>query len=135
MPSKKIRWEKQAAEDDYDAALRYLTLLLPDREAKKVVAALRRAPTGEFAAKDLLRASQTHLLEKDNDKVRETLKDIKKGKAISPVLLVRGDARIGATLTIADGYHRICGSWHWHESCPIACCLADLPSTPKKKAQ
>ena len=123
----KIRWEPQAQEHDYDAARQYLTLLLPDQDAKKVVAQLRRAPTRQFAAKDLLRASQTHLLEKDNDKVHETLKDIKKGEAISPVLLVRGDARLGATLTIADGHHRICASWHWDESCPIACCLAELP--------
>ena len=127
MGRKTVRWKPQADEHDYKAALSYLTLLLPDREAKKVVADLRRARTREFPAKDLLRSSQTHLLDKDNDKVRETLKEIKKGKAVSPVLVVRGDARCGATLTIADGHHRICASWQWDEGCPIACCLADLP--------
>jgi hypothetical protein len=123
-----ICWEKQAAEDDYTAASIYLSLLLPDTMAAKVLAQLRRAPTKDFAAKDLLRASQTHLLKKGNDQVQKTLKKIKKGEAISPVLLVRGDARLGATLTIADGYHRICASWHWDENCPISCCVADMPS-------
>ena len=131
MGKKRMRWKAQADEHDYKAASTYLTLLLPDREVKKVVADLRRARTREFAAKDLLRSSQTHLLDENNDKVRETLKDIKKGKAISPVLLVRGDARYGATLTIADGHHRICASWQWDESCPIACCLAELPRATK----
>lgn len=127
MAAKKIEWEKQAEENDYEAARQYLTLLLSDAETESVVAQLQRAPTRSFAAKDLLRASQTHLLDKDNDKVHETLKKIKKGEAISPVLLVRGDALLGITLTIADGHHRICASWHWDESSPIACCLAELP--------
>lgn len=77
-------------------------------------------------AKDLLRASQTHLLDKDNPQVEAELKKIKKGKKLSPVLLVRGDGRNNVTLTIADGQHRICGSWYWDEDCPVACCVANL---------
>jgi hypothetical protein len=42
------------------------------------------------------------------------------------VLIVRGDAAKGVTLTIADGYHRICASWQWDEDQEIACCIADL---------
>jgi len=95
------------------------------------VTLLRDAPTVDYAAKDLLRASRTHLLDKDSPHVAEDLKKIKKGKKLSPVLLVRGDGRQGITLTIADGYHRICASWHWDERCPVACCLADLHSAPQ----
>jgi hypothetical protein len=120
-------WERKAATQDYAAAQKYLTLLFRDVEARRLVRALRAAPTVEYAAKDLLRASQTHLLEKDSPHVADDLKKIKKGKKLSPVLLIRGDARHGVTLTIADGYHRICAGWHWNEKCPVACCLVDLP--------
>jgi len=47
----------------------------------------------------------------------------------SPVLLVRG--RLGATevpLTIADGYHRICASYHLNEDADIPCRIVDLTS-------
>jgi hypothetical protein len=127
MSSKKIRWESVASEHDYEAARSYLTLLFSKRDVAAILKSLQRAPISEFPAKDLLRASQTHLLDKDNPKVREVLKDLKKGKSISPVLIVRGDAKLGATLTIADGHHRICAAWHFHEKCPISCCLAELP--------
>jgi hypothetical protein len=119
-------WERKAATQDYASAQKYLKLLFGDAEAVRLVRALRAAPTIEYEAKDLLRASQTHLLDRDSPHVAEDLKKIKKGKKLSPVLLIRGDARHGVTLTIADGYHRICDSWHWNEKCPVACCLVDL---------
>ena len=53
----------------------------------------------------------------------DQLKKIKKGKKISPVLLVRGEGQSGVTLTIADGHHRICASWQWDENAPVACRL------------
>jgi hypothetical protein len=119
-------WERKAATQDYGAAQKYLTLLFRDAEARRLVKALRAAPTVEYAAKDILRASQTHLLDKDSPHVADDLKKIKKGKKLSPVLLIRGDAKHGVTVTIAVGYHRICASWHWNEKCPVACCLVDL---------
>jgi hypothetical protein len=119
-------WERKAATQDYASAQKYLKLLFGDAEALRLVRALRAAPTIEYEAKDLLRASQTHLLDRDSPHVAEDLKKIKKGKKLSPVLLIRGDARHGVTLTIADGYHRICASWHWNEKCSVACCLVDL---------
>src|ERR1700748_1334482 len=100
-------WEKKPEAEDYAAARVYLTLLFTDANAAKIVKRLRSAPTTHYEAKDLLRASQTHLLPEDNPQVAEELKKIKKGKKLSPVLLVRGDARNGATLIIADGHHRI----------------------------
>src|SRR4051812_31183310 len=115
MSSKEIRWEPVASEHDYEAARSYLTLLFSQRDVAAILKSLRRAAVSQFPAKDLLRASQTHLLDKDSPKVHEVLKDLKKGKAISPVLIVRGDAKLGATLTIADGHHRICAAWHFDE--------------------
>ena len=126
MKSKGRIWEAKAASHDYSAAEKYLTLLFSVRKAKRLAKLLRAAPTTEYAAKDILRASQTHLLEKDSPLVAEDLKKIRKGKKLSPVLLVRGDGKNGVTLTIADGYHRICASWYWDEKCMVACCLAGL---------
>jgi hypothetical protein len=130
-----IKWEAAPAEKDLAAARSYLSLLFTDREVAQVLRNLKKAPLRQFEAKDLLRASQTHLLKKKNRKVRETLRDIRKGHAIAPVLLVRGAAAMGVTTTIADGHHRICASWHWDETCPIAVCLAPLPraSAPSKR--
>ena len=120
-------WEKHPAKEDYAAAQKYLGLLFSETDVRAIVERLRRAPTVEHEGKDLLRASQTHLLDRDNPHVAANLKKIKKGKKLSPVLVVRGDGRNGVTLTIADGQHRICASWHWDENAPIACCIASLP--------
>ena len=59
--------------------------------------------------------------------MRAQLTKLKKGAALAPVLLVRGRAAIGATLTIADGHHRICASWHLDDEAPTACCLVPAP--------
>ena len=117
-------WRSRPESEDFAAAEAYLALLFPAAKARKLVASLRRAPVTKHQAKDLLRASQTHLLDEDNPHVASHLKKVKKGKQMSPVLLIRGDAAHGVTLHIADGHHRICASWHWDEDAPIACCMA-----------
>ena len=89
------------------------------------------APAPDFdpkaVAKDLLRASRLPLLPRDNLHVAGDLKKIRKGKALSPVLLVRGNAATGAAMTVADGYHRVCASWYKDENIPIACRIVSLP--------
>jgi len=127
MPKKsKGIWEKKPASKDYQAGQDYLSLLFTEAEARKIIHRLRSAPTTNREGKDLLRASQTHLLDQDDPHVALDLKKIKKGKKLSPVLLVRGDGKHAVTMTIADGQHRICASWHWDDTAPIACCIADL---------
>ena len=120
-------WLAKPLEADYRAARDYLTLLFEGRDVAALVSRLHAARVVEYQAKDLLRASQTHLLDRDNPHVANQLKKIKKGKKISPVLLVKGDGRRGITVTIADGHHRICASWYCEEDAPIACCVAELP--------
>ena len=122
-------WLETPAADDLASAEHYLRLIFRPGIARALVEKLRRAAPVEYPAKDLIRASQTHLLERDNPDVQSDLKKIKKQKKVSPVLLVRGDGVNGATLTIADGYHRICASWHWDEKMPVACRLVDLPGS------
>lgn len=120
-------WKTKPEAHDYPAAHDYLSLLLEEAAVKKIVAALRRAPTVHYKAKDLLRASQLFLLPRENSHVTADLKKIKKGKALSPVLLVRGNAATGAPMTVADGYHRICASWYRDENIPIACRIVSMP--------
>jgi hypothetical protein len=88
----------------------------------------RKAPTQRKKAKDLLRASRLPLLSRDNPHVVGDLKKIKKGKPMSPVLLVRGNAGTDIPLLVADGYHRICASWYRDENIPIACRIVNLRS-------
>ena len=120
-------WKTRPEKHDFPAAQDYLELVLEPPAARKAVAALRRAPTIHKHAKDLLRASALPLLPKENPHVAGDLKKIRKGKAMSPVLLVRGDAARGAALTVADGYHRICASWYRDENVLIACRIVSLP--------
>ncbi len=119
-------WKARPDVHDFPAALDYLTLLLEEVAARKLVARLRKVPTIDKKAKDLLRASRLPLLPRDNFHVAGDLKKIKKGKALSPVLLVRGDAARDLPLVVADGYHRICASWYRDENIPIACRIVSL---------
>ena len=121
-------WKERPEAHDYPAAVDYLTLLMEEKAAKKLVNQLRKAPTIHKKAKDLLRASRLTVLPRENSHVAGDFKKIKKGKALSPVLLVRGDVTRDLPLVVADGYHRICASWYRDENIPIACRIVSLPS-------
>jgi len=121
------RWMDEPEEHDYPAAGDYLTLLLDPAAAEAVVAALEKAPLVHRKAKDLLRASGLPLLPADNAHVARDLKKVEDGRKLSPVLLVRGDLARGTPLVVADGYHRICASYHLDENADIPCRLPELP--------
>ena len=122
------RWTHDPAAHDYPAAGNYLSLLLDAATAAAVVRALQRAPVIVGKANDLLRASRLPLLPADDPEVAKDLKKVKKGTRLSPVLLLRGDVGSGRPLTVADGYHRICASYHLDEDAGIPYRLADLPT-------
>jgi len=133
MPKKPIpptteHWKNEPEGHDYPAARAYLSLLLGEAASATVVSALEAAPLLHHQAKDLLRASQLALLPEDNAHVAADLKKVRRGEHLSPVLLVRGSIRSGLPLTIADGYHRICASYHLDENADIPCRLADMPA-------
>jgi hypothetical protein len=123
-----IHWKSEPEDHDFPAALDYLTLVMGEAVAEKIVAALRSAGTAHRKAKDLLRASQLELLPADNVHVAKDLKKVAHGALLSPVLVVRGHASLGVPLTVADGYHRICASHHLDENADIPCRIVDLPS-------
>jgi hypothetical protein len=128
MPVKaaKETWKEAPDDHDYPAAEDYLSLLMPPASAKRVVRRLRSASVVLGKAKDLLRASRLPALPPENFHVARDLQKVKEGKQLSPVLLVRGQLTSDVSLTIADGYHRICASYHLDEDTDIPCRIADL---------
>jgi hypothetical protein len=102
--------------------------VLPPAKAKQVVARLRTAPIVRRKGKDLLRSSGLRPLPPENFHVARDLKKVKEGKKLSPVLLVRGQLSADIPLTIADGYHRICASYHLDEDADIPCRIVDATS-------
>jgi hypothetical protein len=121
MSKEEVTWNKKPEQGDYAAALAYLSLVFPARQAASLVRALRGAPITRSTAKDLLRASGLSLLPPDEASVKDDLKKINKGKPLAPVLLVGGDASKAIPMTVADGYHRICAVCHYDEFAPVAC--------------
>lgn len=126
MSKKAKLWKAAPSREDFDAALRYLSLLDRAGNAKHLVERLTRTRTIEATAKDLLRASNLPLLPRDESHVEADLKRINKGKPLSPVLLVRGDFQHAVPLLIADGYHRICAICYFDEDAPVACRIVTL---------
>ena len=118
-------WKDEPDDHDYPAAEDYLSLLTPPARAKQVVRRLRVAPLMRRKAKDLLRASGLLVLPPENVHVAGDLKKVTSGKKLSPVLLVRGHLSSEVPLTVADGYHRICASYHLDEDADIPCRIVD----------
>jgi hypothetical protein len=110
-------WKNEPEDRDYPAALSYLSLLMDPAAAAQLASALEK--TGKldhYKAKDVLRASELPLLAEDDKHVASDLGKVKSGRKLSPVLLVRGKP-----LLVADGYHRICASYHLDENADIPC--------------
>jgi hypothetical protein len=120
-------WQDEPEAHDFPAAADYLSLVAPAGEVVKVVDALKSTKTEHRKAKDLLRASRLSLLPADNVHVKKDLAKVDGGKALSPVLLVRGRGDKGIPLTVADGYHRICASHHLDEDADVPCRLVAWP--------
>lgn len=121
----KQHWKDEPDEHDYPAAADYLGLLMPEEAASELSDRLRTIRVVRRKAKDLLRASGLSVLGPDNVHVAGDLDKVKRGRPLSPVLLVRGRLAAGVPLTIADGYHRICASHHLDEDADIPCRIAD----------
>lgn len=121
-------WKPEPDPHDFPAAEDYLSLVFPETLATSIGKALREAPLAHRKAKDLLRASGLAVLGDKNAHVATDLAKVAKGQLLSPVLLVRGRASAAVPLIVADGYHRICASYHLDEDADIPCRIADLPA-------
>ncbi len=110
-------WKDEPEAEDYPAAQSYLSLLVGVDTAAKLVKALRKQEgLTHFAAKDILRASGLPLLAPEDSEVAADLEKVKFGKKLSPVLLIQG-----SPLWVADGYHRVCASYHLNEKIELPC--------------
>jgi hypothetical protein len=118
----KIKWSKEPEEQDYPAALSYLSLLYDEKAAARRVKRLKHAPVSEFKAKDIFRASGLSLLGISNSHVDKDRQKIRSGRALSPLLLVRDSAN--GKVIIADGYHRLCAVYSRDEDAVIPCKIA-----------
>jgi hypothetical protein len=118
-------WKNAPDEHDFPASADYLRLLMPEAAVNATIKALRKAPLTQRKAKDLLRASRLPILSPDNVHVRNDLGKIAHGVQLSPVMLVRGNLEGGWPLQIADGYHRVCASFHVAEDADIPCLIVD----------
>jgi hypothetical protein len=125
-PASRQRWKEKPDDHDYPAAEDYLSLSTSPAAAKTLARRLRAAPIVNRKAKDLLRASRLPLLAPDNFHVAKDLKKVADGRLLSPVLCIRGMLRAGIPLIVADGYHRICASYHLDEDADIPCRIVDL---------
>lgn len=124
-------WKEEPDEHDYPAAHDYLGLLLGQADAARLVKALQRATITHRKAKDLLRASRLGLLGPEDPEVMKDLRKVRRDERLSPVLLVRGSLASDVAMTVADGYHRICASYHLDEDADIPCRIVDQPREPR----
>jgi hypothetical protein len=122
-----VTWLEEPEEHDYPAAAAYLSLLATEDEVKAMVKALRKAPVTRQKAKDILRAARLALLDEANAHVRSDLVKIHQGTPLSPILLIRGSLASDTALEVADGYHRVCASYHTDENTDIPVKITSFP--------
>jgi hypothetical protein len=123
----KVKWLEKPEAHDFPAAADYLALLADSHTVEALTQSLQSADIVHKKAKDILRAAQLSLLPADNPHVASDLSKIKKGDPLSPILLVRGDFAAGVPLQIADGYHRVCASYHTDENTDIPVVIVGRP--------
>ena len=105
----KVKWLDEPEEKDYAAARSYLALLVPGADLDRLVPALQKAPSGQWRAKDILRATRLPLLSADqSEEVAEKLEKVRAKQPLSPILMVI--LRPDVVAQIADGYHRTCAA-------------------------
>jgi hypothetical protein len=118
-------WKDEPDDHDYPAAQNYLSLCVDAKKAEHLTDLLRQASIETFKAKDLLRSARLDLLPLDDPSVKRDLAKVVRGQRLSPVLVVRGHALEGVPSIVADGYHRICASYHLSEDEDIPCRIID----------
>src|SRR6476620_3651907 len=119
-----IVWKEEPDQHDYPAAASYLSLVAESAVVERTVKELQAATLDHFKAKDMLRSSRLPLLPADDQHVAADLAKVQAGKRLSPVLLVRGSLARDVPMQIADGYHRVCASYHLGENNDIPCRIA-----------
>ncbi len=117
-----LNWLEQPESQDYPAAESFLSLIFDPKTVARYLERLKGARVTRFKAKDIFRASGLSLLGVSNSHVEKDRRKIRGGRKLSPLLLVRDEAR--GRLIIADGYHRLCAAYYFDEDALIPCKIA-----------
>ena len=129
MPkSAKLTWLQAPADHDYPAAQSFLRLVATPSQVEAISRSLSEVPTVAQHAKDILRAARLPPLPADDPEVARDLNRAGKATPLSPILLVKGNLATSVPLMIADGYHRVCASYHLNEDTEIPRRLVELPT-------
>jgi len=103
MSKSPIKWLKDVADHDYDAAYNYLSLKFDEKRASDIVERMKEAKMTTRRANDILRATGLSPLPLTDPGVQRDLLKLLNGDKLSPVLVC--DQKPGAD--VADGYHRV----------------------------
>jgi len=117
--ARKARWLDEPTDEDYSAALEYLTLTFTPKRAKSIVKDLERERVVHYKSRDIFRAARLPLLSEGDKHVARDLRKLRTNKPISPLLLVRVPEL--AEVIVADGYHRLCALYLLDEDASVAC--------------
>ena len=117
-----IKWLNEPEEQDYPAALSYLSLLYEEQTATICVDKLKHSSITVFKAKDIFWASGLSLLGISNSHVKNDQQKIQSAEDLSPLLLIRDS--VNGKVVIADGYHRLCAVYSYDEDAVIPCKIA-----------
>lgn len=126
MSKHKPTWKKRPEDADYTASLSYLSLQFTTVITKRLVRRARQGSPIQHVAKDILRASRLPLLPTQELHVADDLRKIRKGKPLSPIILIQGDMTKMRPLIIADGYHRLCAACHADEDAPVTAVMVEF---------
>lgn len=114
-----LKWLDIPDDHDYEAAETYLQLLYGPKKARRWAKALKSAEMQKYAAKDILRASETPISEVQAFDWVKQQKEIASGTPLSPILLIRQED--GSALIIADGFHRLCAVFCADQEANVPC--------------
>jgi hypothetical protein len=119
VSSHRARWLPAPKAGDLPGAESFLSLLSSDATARRHADRLRKARRKDYRAKDVLRASGLPVLGAADPDVARNRSMIRRGLALSPLLLVR-DSKSGRVV-IADGYHRLCAAYSFDRDALVSC--------------
>jgi hypothetical protein len=119
-----INWSDEVKETNYPSANSYLTLIFEPVKVLNLIAKLQEAEVVSFQAKDIFRASGLPILPTNNWHVTKDLRKIVDGVELSPILLIR-NVEVNKVI-IADGYHRLCASYHKDEDEMVKCKIVSI---------
>ena len=119
LKKKRILWSDEPANSNYPSALSYLSLIFDVDKAEEIVDRMLKVEMSEFKARDIFRASGLPLLGISQHQIQRNYQKMKLDEELSPLLLVRD--KENRKVIVADGYHRLCAVYHYHDDAIIPC--------------